>query len=902
MQVLAGRCYDLTETPPYGPWIDLFARFLPSEGMPTLPLPFARPGTVGVVASQAMLFQQTRDFFVALVRLRPLIIMLDDLHWSDPASLDLLRFLARDLASTPILLLVTYRADELTRRAPLFALLPTLVREAPAIRLALRPLDAGDVRSLVTARYRLTEFDNERLVSYLHMRSDGNPFFIGELLHALETDTILDTTPGEERLGDLTHVGVPALLRQVIDGQVARLGPESQRLLTIAAVIGQEVPLALWRSVTDADEETLAMVVDAAVDARVLEAMPVSNDVRFVHALIREAVYEGAGPVRRGGWHRRVADALITQPDPDPDAIAYHLRQAGDVRAAAWLITAGERAERAYAWLSAAARFEAALNLARPDVIDAARRVRLLIRIAWYRRFADPQAGIASLGVAERLAIDAQNPTLAADAVITRGKIRCRTRDMRRGLQDLQAGITVIDALSAEGRLGSRAPAVADSPLNVDSERESLSLWLAHTGYYHDAAAVAERVTLPNAAHQQGHIHAAMGRPNDARSMFSLALEKSLNRLGVGQVAIDALQYVALPYFADDLGLRRSLAREGEEAWKLGSGALHPQDSPRLAQLPLFVHEGHWSEARELAHLVSTAPVADNRRLLAARASGQLARHQGDPALAWHLVLEWLPDGPATQPGDVLFLDALELQQVAAALALDADDPPTAWRWLETHDRWLAWNGARLGQAEGALGWARYYHIAGDAERANDLARQALILATDPRQPLALLAAHRLLGVLATDARRFTEGADHLALSLALADACAAPYERALTLFALAELRAATDERAEALDLLDAVRALCVPLGAKPLIISVDALAAHLTSMQHPQPAYPAGLSVREVEVLRLLAEGKTNRDIADALYLSAHTVRHHIAHILAKTNSDNRAAAAAFAQRHGLA
>ena len=98
------------------------------------------------------------------------------------------------------------------------------------------------------------------------------------------------------------------------------------------------------------------------------------------------------------------------------------------------------------------------------------------------------------------------------------------------------------------------------------------------------------------------------------------------------------------------------------------------------------------------------------------------------------------------------------------------------------------------------------------------------------------------------------------------------------------------------------MRAICTPLGAQPALARADALAARLDRAMDAAPAYPAGLSAREVEVLRLVAAGQTNREIADALFLSEHTVRVHVRNILTKTDTDNRAAATAFALRHGLA
>ena len=134
-----------------------------------------------------------------------------------------------------------------------------------------------------------------------------------------------------------------------------------------------------------------------------------------------------------------------------------------------------------------------------------------------------------------------------------------------------------------------------------------------------------------------------------------------------------------------------------------------------------------------------------------------------------------------------------------------------------------------LYHAEGQLGWAEYHRAAGDRAQAREHAERALAHAGAPRQPLALLATHRLLGELDTQASRPAEAQAHLDAALALGDACAAPYERALTLLALAELRAATGERDEAQALLDEVRALGEPLGPKPALARAEALAERVT-------------------------------------------------------------------------
>jgi DNA-binding CsgD family transcriptional regulator len=225
---------------------------------------------------------------------------------------------------------------------------------------------------------------------------------------------------------------------------------------------------------------------------------------------------------------------------------------------------------------------------------------------------------------------------------------------------------------------------------------------------------------------------------------------------------------------------------------------------------------------------------------------------------------------------------------------------------LEAHGRWLDWAGldwagAVLGQSEWEALWARYHRQAGDHGQAHAHAERALADATAPRQPLALLAVHRLLGMLATDAGKYDEATAQLGTALTLAETCAAPYEKALTLLALAECTGAAGDAARASILLDEVRAICIPLAARPVLAATDALAVRLGAPLAGATVDRIGLSAREVEVLRLIAAGQTNRQIATALFLSRHTVGIHVAHILQKTNTDNRAAAASFALRQGL-
>ena len=278
VRVLVGRCYDRSETPPYGPWTEVRSQFPSADNLPPLPSAFHTDAP-----SPVQFFAEVRDFFVAAAARQPIVLLLDDLQWADPASLDLLRFLARALGTLHMLILAIHRTGEIDRHHPLTQLLPLLVREAHTTRLTVLPLSVAALRELVRSRYALAAGDEERLVPYLARRTEGNALFATELLHTLEEGGVL--VPSGAIVGDLTGIAVPVLLRQMIEGRVVRLGSAAADLLCIAAVIGQEVPLALWTAVAAADERTVEEMAERALAAGLLAEARGGAEVTFAHAL-----------------------------------------------------------------------------------------------------------------------------------------------------------------------------------------------------------------------------------------------------------------------------------------------------------------------------------------------------------------------------------------------------------------------------------------------------------------------------------------------------------------------------------------------------------------------------------------------------------------------------------------
>jgi DNA-binding CsgD family transcriptional regulator len=392
------------------------------------------------------------------------------------------------------------------------------------------------------------------------------------------------------------------------------------------------------------------------------------------------------------------------------------------------------------------------------------------------------------------------------------------------------------------------------------------------------------------------------GEPDAARSALRAlrAIVPATQFRSIGTSWLIELLYAVIPYYADDAELVREVAAKATAAYaELGEEVLGflPGEAGAAA---LLLH-GDWEKALDYLPDVRHS-CRSVRGTYAPPLYGKVVRARQERDLGWEMVREMFPAGAGTEPGELPFRYASSMQEMAAALALDDGDLPAAKRWLEAHDRWLDWSGAVLGRSDGQALWARYQWQAGDAATAYTHAERALAHATQPRQPLALLAARRLLGELDTKAGRYADAADHLQVALDLAAACEAPYEHVLTSLALAEMRAVTGKAEDARRLLRDLRPICDRLGARSAIDSAEILAARIADAPTDASSYPAGLSAREVEVLQLVAQGLTNPQVAELLYLSPRTVEQHLRSIYNKLGVSTRAAATRFAVSHGLA
>ncbi len=943
--VLTGQCDDLDSAKPYGPWVSLRAS---PPVAPSSPLLVSLESSHGTSRTQAELFAHIWSEVSSLAAAQSVLLVLEDLHWADEASLELLYFVGRSIrrgrTQLPLLVVATYRDADVPRHHGLQRLLPALVRDAHTERISLPPFDAQAIRALIRTRHTLSDEDEARLVDYLLHHSQGNPLYASELLRSLDAERVLWFGPGGWQLAELHHLSIPGLIRQVIDQRLVRLRPATQAALERAAIIGQDIAVNVWSDLSGLDEDAFADVVAEAIVWHVLEETPDRTGLRFTHALIREVLYDRVVLPRRRVWHRRLAETLVTVAGTSASTIAAHFQRAGDERAIEWHVRAGLQA-RPTDWIGAAHHFETAAQLLAARNAAPYERRWLAFEAGFLLRFAGREHAVALFEAAEVAARVNGDPVLEAYAHYLRGSQRCMLGDLRRGLPEVRGGIEAIDrllatcpvlntetqALAVIGRLvpdetvEAAGPSTAHPPdgrdvPRVNHQRGVLINWLALAGRYAEAIAMGERYLheevaaladpqLRRAAGLMcqlglGHAYAGVGRVAEARELLAQAYAAGI---GLGDYAIAQralwaeVMMTILPYAADQIAEREQRVALAAEAWERSHGlTIASAGAGAPSELLLQVVTGQWERARQLATQQLTVPwcVVVHEAIITL---GILDRHQGDPLAAWERVLQLLPDGPLTEPGERYFPSALTAVALAADLALDARDFGTAQRWIETHERWLDWSEACLWRPTTQLLRARYHALTGDLVQAMSSVDAARTLASEPRQPLTLAAAERALGRLARMTGEFDRAARYLEVSLDLATACRAPFERALTLVEVAEVQIARGDASTAPLILDEARTICAPLGANPTLKHVDALAAADAADEPASAARPDGLTAREGEVLRLIAAGYSNRQIAEALFLSPRTVERHIANLYLKLDVHSKVEALAYAHRYGL-
>jgi DNA-binding SARP family transcriptional activator len=382
--VLYGRC-DEGALLPYQPFMEALRHFVVHCGPPQLPgqaepelaelarlVPELRAGA-GAAARPApgepetqryRLFEAVSGFFEGVAAAAPLLLVLDDLQWADKPTLLLLRHVFRRSVDAPLLMLGAYRDVEVAAPHPLGELLADLRRERRFERVALAGLSERDTSAIVATRSSLRP--GADFVAQLHGQTEGNPFFIQEVLRDLAESGGADATVSER---DLAELAVPEGVQEVIVRRLARLSGATLSALEAAAVVGTEFDLTILAAALRTPGEALLDAVEEGVRAGLLAEDPdVVDRFAFAHALVRQTLYERQMRSRRVRLHQRIAEALATAGSaPNPAELARHAFAAralmGPATVVQHLRAAAEQASRSLAYEEAGDYYRRALQV-----------------------------------------------------------------------------------------------------------------------------------------------------------------------------------------------------------------------------------------------------------------------------------------------------------------------------------------------------------------------------------------------------------------------------------------------------------------------------------------------------------------------------------------------------------
>jgi DNA-binding SARP family transcriptional activator len=360
-------------------WLGALAALAPSIGAHARDVP-ALPA-VDPERERLRLFEACTRVWEAIATRRPVVLVIEDVHWAGAATLSLLEHLSRGCVRSRVLLVATYREDELEPAHQLRALRRRLEREGAASHVALARLGREHVEALVRA---LGEVDDPaELARTLHDRSDGNPFFLEEILRDLGESGRLHDSSGRWSL-DEPAGGVPPALRGVLTARLARLGDAAKTLAEVSAVIGRGFDVELLRETTGWLEAAVLDALGELIDRRIVAERGTRSgfDYAFSHHLIQALVYENVAPAARARRHRRVAHVMATlyadRRDDVAAELALHWDRGGEPEIAAeHYLAAARRALEVYG------NADAGRHLARVLALSTSRRLRfeaLLLR------------------------------------------------------------------------------------------------------------------------------------------------------------------------------------------------------------------------------------------------------------------------------------------------------------------------------------------------------------------------------------------------------------------------------------------------------------------------------------------------------------------------------------------
>jgi DNA-binding CsgD family transcriptional regulator len=917
--VLSGRCAELGDSIPYLPLADalrgattgpgpdqalldaiasrpVLGRLLPDRDAS------APPSDAGM--AQQQLFGAVLGMLAELASARPVLLVLEDLHWADRSTRDLLTFLSRVLHREMVAVVVTYRTDDLYRRHPLRPVVAELLRLPGVTAIELAPLGYADMADHLSALAPtpLDAVTLHRIVT----RAEGNPYYGEELLAA-----------GNGRAGSILPTGLAALLL----ARFERVSDTAQQVLRAGAVGGRHADEEIIRQAAGLSPEEF----DEGLREAVAHQLVVSDGTHgyvFRHALIREAVYGDLLPGERTRMHAKFAELLA---DPDRLAsvpgtaaeLAHHSLASHDVTGAfVASVRAAQEAERLAAPAEAQEHYDSALALwervSEPEKLAGMERGMLALCSATDAAASgDVPRAVQKLRRLRGLLNEPADPDL-----VSRISERLAYFLLEIGAFDeaVQAAQTAVDALPERPASGTRGKALATlaQTLMYDRQEESAA------DVARQAQAVAGAVGVPwveaDALVTLGQLSEHSGQVDEAIALYTQAHDQARDTQMLGVELRAAFQLGRVKLERGDLPGAAATAHEGLARAEENGLGLAPYGLD-LQYLHYLVHyaDGSWDHAADLADgfpvratTVAEArlsamglfvevgqgnPVVGERRawLEPFWAADQFCEYIARGLLAEHALWRGDPEGA--------------LAEVAAALATEADKDGYGPPVIRVAAIGLAAHADRAVRAR----------TAGDkeTEKTEVKAARALIAvaregAAHPRHPKFVLGIDGRGWLARAEAEwgRARGKNDPAAWQAALDEfGPAFGYEGARARWRLAEALAEKGLHEPAEHEWKLAMETVERLGAVPLLTALANLARRAKLGPRPStypPGVLAALTRREREVLELLSEGYSNREIAAQLFIAPKTASVHVSRILAKLGASSRTEAAAIAYREG--
>jgi DNA-binding CsgD family transcriptional regulator/Cdc6-like AAA superfamily ATPase len=926
--VYAGNCYDERPAPPYGPFAELLralatapdaAPLAESAGpwagdlrrlLPELTAPLGEDAPSDPQAEKRRLFQAIYQV------LRPRdgrahVLVLEDLHWADQASQELLHYLARAVERDRVLIIGTYRTDEMHRLHPLAATIARLTRDRRYQELRLSPLSRSELAEMLEAT--LGEPPAAGLLDALYERTEGNPFFTEEVLDSLLSQGGL--AGDAHRARPVIEVAIPLSIKDSILRRVADLDEMTSAILRDAAVVGRRFDFELLLRLSKVGEAELLRALGTLVKRQLVVEEPGGREdrYRFRHELIREALSEEMLRRERRLRHQEVLRALEELHAADPDAVvdqlayhALHARAAAD--AARYSEAAGDKAAAVHAYREAQGHYEAALEASEELPADDQRRGGLLARLGTMTYLVgDPRGAAGSWREALGLFRQLGDHRRAADLQRWLGRAAWELGDVADAFAQTRAAL---DTLAGEPPCRELAMAysalahlymlqIPDSPASAADTIAWGERALTMAEELGDEAVITHALnSIGVALADSGQTEAGLSR---LRRSLAIALQADLP-VDVVRAYINLSGKLCKKVGSRDEGL--GLMREG---WAYASRLGYIRGMSKLLTALIYglLESGKWAELDGLVEEVLRpdypGPLEDRTRAQHARAILLWAR--GRPAEARDLLERLL----ATTDDE----EGQHVEHVLSFVHRALGDMEQA---AAAADRLVARVQARAGVGPDSLAVGTLaLKLLAAAEIYIDVGRrdEALeIIAAMERAPCsgdmasyqrAVIDELRALTLL--DERPREAAALLGQLTSAWEEfGCPPDVARLRRRYAAALLRLGPAERELARHELAAARAIAEPLGFAHELAQISAL-------ERPEPARPTvapprspeGLTPRELEVLALITRGLSNRAIAETLVISEKTAEVHVRNILGKLGFSSRTQAATYALERGL-